>query len=566
MSELPHGDACCRRIPITARDINGGPAPDRRAPFVITAPGQYALVEDVDWVASDADARAITIASDDVTLDLCGRTLRQVHHPAPRTVADPGARPCRGEVVSGNVGVHVEGRRRIVIKNGSVVGIQGVGIVARDCRQLDLRDLSVRRCGGDGVIDTSFLCRNGGIFVMGTQHTQDASNDITFASDVRMLNCVCSENTSRLDAVVTLGALVLFCDNVEVKQCVFNHNANTSAQPSGVQFNVVGVDFVICRNVLVEDCEAHDNTSGGEPAGFFAWGENYKFLRCRANRNHTLTGNRACGFNISTTSNLEMIACEADGNYNANPGASADGIRDFSALGFRIGRAVYRALIEDCRAIGNHSVGVNAPAGGFALHSTRQVVLRRCAAVGNRNASGTAENDGLAAGFIASAPLADPEGGVVGGEDNAFIDCIADGNTVHRAPLFVQPPAPPVDAGPSRGDPRKGAGFLLAGQKDARIIGCQAANNDGKGIWLRACARALVEGNTLSRNTLYGIENEAPAGLSAFTGNRAHLNGARHRHNYVGLPAGTPVRKWTLGSRPLPGPSGALDNLSIRLP
>ncbi|WP_437602597.1 right-handed parallel beta-helix repeat-containing protein [Sorangium sp. So ce590] len=563
MSELPHGDACCRKTPITAQDINGGPDPSHRVPFVITAPGQYALAEDVDWVAAGEDARAITIASDDVTLDLCGRTLRQLAPPVPALARGPSARPCRGEVVSGNVGVYAEGRRRLVIKNGSVLGIQGVGIAVKACSQVDLRDLSVRRCGGDGVFDTSFLCRNGGIFVMGAQ---DADGNIAFASDIRMLDCVCSENASRLDFVVTLGALVLFCDNVEVKRCVFNHTANTSAQPSGVQFNVVGADFVICRNVLVEDCEAHDNTSGGEPAGFFAWGENYKFLRCRANRNFTLTGNRACGFNISTTSNLEMVDCEANGNYNANPVASADVVRDFSALGFRIGRAVYRGLLDSCRAMGNHSVGANAPAAGFALHSTRQVVLRRCVAVGNRNASGAAENDGLAAGFIASAPLAAPEGGLVGGEDNAFVDCIADGNTVHRTPLFVQPPAPPVDAGPSRGDPQKGAGFLLDRQKDARIVGCQSANNDGKGIWLRACARALVEGNTLSRNTLYGIQNEDPAGLSAFTGNRAHLNGSCHRHNYVGLPPGTPVRQWTLGSPPPDGPSGPMDNLSIRLP
>ncbi|WP_437916223.1 right-handed parallel beta-helix repeat-containing protein [Sorangium sp. So ce302] len=563
MSELPGASARLPATPITAQDINGGPDPERRVPFVITAPGVYTLVEDVDWVAHDANARAITIASDDVTLDLCGRTLRQIDPPAPVVAPDPGARSCRGEVVSGNVGVFAEGRTRLVLRNGSVLGIQGVGIAARACSQLDLLDLSVRRCGGDGVFDTGFLCRNGGIFVMGAR---DAAGGVAFAEGIRMINCVCSENTSRLDFVVTLGALVLFCDDVQVKGCVFNRTANTSAQPSGVQFNVVGADFVICRNVLVEDCEAHDNTSGGEPAGFFAWGENYKFLRCRANRNFTLTGNRACGFNISTTSNLEMVECEADGNYNANPAASADAVKDFSALGFRIGRAVYRGLLEGCRAIGNHGASADAPAGGFALHATRHVVLRRCVAVGNRNASGTAEDDGLAAGFIASTPLADPQGGLVGGEGNAFVDCIADGNTVHRTPLFVQPPAPPVDAGPSRGDPQKGAGFLLERQSDARIIGCQSANNDGKGIWLRACARALVEGNTLSRNTLYGIQNEDPAGLSAFTGNRAHLNGSRHRHNYVGLPPGTPVRKWTLGSPPLDGPSDGIANLSTRLP
>ncbi len=176
-----------------------------------------------------------------------------------------------------------------------------------------------------------------------------------------------------------------------------------------------------------------------------------------------------------------MVECEADGNYNANPAASADAVKDFSALGFRIGRAVYRGLLEGCRAIGNHGASANAPAGGFALHATRHVVLRRCVAVGNRNASGTAEDDGLAAGFIASTPLADPQGGLVGGEGNAFVDCIADGNTVHRTPLFVQPPAPPVDAGRvARRSSRRARGSCSR-QSDARIIGCQSANNDSKG-------------------------------------------------------------------------------------
>ncbi len=562
---LAQGARTAPRVPtvITAQDVNGGPNPDKPVPFVITKPGQYILAGDVNWKAPDANARAITIASDDVTLDLGGRTLRQINQPAPISDPNPSTRHCRGEVVSGNVGIWAEGRKGLVIKNGNVLSIQGVGVVAKDCRQVDLIDLTARNCGGNGVVDTSFLCRNGGIFVMGTK---DANNNIAFASDIRMINCVCSDNVSKLDFVVTLGALVLFCDNVEVKRCVFNHTANTSPQPSGVQFNVVGIDFVICRNVLVEDCEAHENTSGGEPAGFFAWGENYKFLRCRANRNFTLAGNRACGFNISTTNNLEMIDCEADGNFNANPNASADAVKDFSATGYRIGRAVYRGLLENCRAVGNYSVGKNSPASGFMLNSTSQMVVKNCAAIGNRNASGTDPGNGLAAGFLASVTQPAPQGGFVGGVDNSFINCVADANTVDRVPLFVQSPAPPVDAGLLRGDPQKGAGFLLDNQKHPKIVGCQAMHNNGKGIWLRGSEGAVVEGNLLVMNTLYGIHDDAPTGLSAYVGNGARLNGSGHANNYVGLPPGTPVHRWTLGSAPEAGPAGQLENTSISRP
>ena len=541
---------------ITAKEVNGS------APFTISNPGQYVLAEDVNWNAPNANARAITIASDNVTFDFSGRTLRQSNQPKPITEPESSKRVCRGEVVSGNVGVWVEGHKGITIKNGSVLNVQGVGIVTKDCHQVDLLDLTVRNCGSNGVVDTSFLCRNGGIFVMGTK---DKNNKIAFSSDIRIINCVCSENTSQLDFVVTLGALALFCDNLQVKNCVFNRTANTSPQPSGVQFNVVGIDFVICRNVLVEDCEAHDNTSGGEPAGFFAWGENYKFLRCRANRNYTLTGNRACGFNISTTNNLEMIDCEADGNYNANPNASSDDVKDFSATGYRLGRAVYRGLIENCRAIGNYSVGVNAPAAGFFLNSANQMVLKDCVAIGNRNASGTKLNNGFAAGFLASTTLPAPNGGFIGGEGNSFINCIADSNTVDQIPLFVQSPAPPVDAGQSVGNPQKGAGFLLIDQKKPRIVGCKTMNNKGKGIWLRGTSGALVEDNLLVDNNLYGIHDQTPAGLNTYVSNEARLNGSSHADNYVGLPPGTPVSMWTLNTPPKTSPLRHLENTSISL-
>ncbi len=539
---------------ITTKDINSS------VPFVITKPGQYILAENINWNAPNPNAKAITIASDNVTFDFGGWTLQQSNKPIPISEPDSSKRVCRGETISGNAGVWVEGQKGIIIKNGKVLNIQGVGIVAKDCHHTELLNLTVRNCGNQGVVDTSFLCRNGGIFVMGTK---DKNNKINFSSNIRIVNCICTNNSSQLDFVVTLGALALFCDNLQVKGCVFNNTANTSSKPSGVQFNVVGIDFVICRNVLIEDCEAHDNTSGGEPAGFFAWGENYKFVRCRANRNYTLTGNRACGFNISTTNNLEMIDCEADGNYNANPNAANDDVRDFSATGYRIGRAVYRGLIENCRAIGNYSVGINAPAAGFFLNSASQIVLKDCVAIGNRNASGTEDNNGLAAGFLASTTLPSPKGGFVGGEDNSFINCVADSNTVDRVPLFVQSPAPPVDSGLLAGNPQKGAGFLLLDQNSPRIIDCKTINNKGKGIWLRNTKNALIEKNLVIDNNLYGIHDQSPSGLNTYVSNEARLNGSSHADNYIGLPPETPIRKWTLNSSMKTSPIGRLDNTSI---
>jgi parallel beta-helix repeat protein len=159
-------------------------------------------------------------------------------------------------------------------------------------------------------------------------------------------------------------------------------------------------------------------------------------------------------------------------------------------------------------------------------------------------------------------PLKDAKGAAVGGRNMIFIDCIADGNTVDREPLFVTAPAPPVDAGESRGDPKNGAGFFLESQSKLTMIGCKALNNHGKGIWLRGCANANVQNATVSGNTIIGIENDAPTASSAFSGNTARLNGARHADNYVGLPTGTPVREWTLGAPP-PSETDSFINTSI---
>lgn len=491
---------------------------------VITQPGQYRLVEDISWEARDPNARAISIECDDVTVDLRGHLLRQVNTPTPVIETDPAARACRGEVVSGNVGIWAFERKGVTVKHGRVQNIQGVGVCMKNCQHVDLIDLNIRGCGGDGVIDTSFLCRNGGLFVMGTLAAQPEAT--VWSSDIRILDCICTDNTSMLDFVVTLGCLVQHTENIEVRGCVFNRNFNGSPEPSGVQFNVVGIDFVQCRNVLCEDCEAHDNRSGGEAAGFFAWGDNYKFVRCRANRNTTSGGHRACGFNISTTVNLEVIDCEANNNYNNNPAAASDKVRDFAACGFRIGRAVKNAVLENCTASGNYSIGKNAPVAGFMMNSTVNTVLKNCKALANRSATGNKGGLAWAAGFLASKTQSTPDGDLWGGECNTFINCTAEGNTVNRVPVFEQPPYPQVDKGIEvSGDLLTCAGFIIDNQHAAKIIDCIATNNQGQGIWIHNSGNAIVEGNYVAGNAAKGIRDETPTCKNLFAGNKLRLNG-----------------------------------------
>lgn len=516
---------------IYARDIQDG--------CTITQAGYYQLAENISWNAPNANARAITIACDNVTIDFAGFTLSQINTLEALTNTQTN-RGFKNTVISGNVGVWAENYQGITIKNGNVLNIQGVGICLRNCKYVDLLDLNVRNCGKNGVVDTSFLYRNGGIFVMGTSSINP--DEIIWSSDIRMINCVCSNNTSELDFVVTLGSLVQNCENIEVKDCIFNATNNTSPEPSGVQFNVVGIDFVMCRNVLVENCEAHDNTSGGEPAGFFAWGENYKFVNCRAHRNFTLTGHRACGFNISTTAHLEMINCEANGNYNANPQAASDSMLDFTACGFRLGRAINRALIKNCHATGNYSVGKNAPVAGFMLNSAQHVIIQDCSAIANRSASGNQGGKAFAAGFMASTTQPCNSGqGYWGGNNNSFINCIADGNTVNREPMHHHKPFPQIDALEIvNGDEMTGAGFILENQEATKIIASHALNNNGIGIWLRNSHASLIEDNYIianSRVAIYEENNETKLNShlkgNLIINNKIRMNGASDKDDSV---------------------------------
>lgn len=547
--------ATCGAIPITACQIN-------RGNFTIFEPGVYNLVEDVEWSPSLNNEYGINIASNNVTLDLCGHTIRQVSFPAVTFAVACAALP---NAVTGNVAIWTEGTKSVTIRNGRVVGVQGVGVVGKDTDDLLLEDLDVRECGNGGAIDTSFLYRNGGIFVMGTKTPNcGGAGTIRFATNTIMRRCNCIRNTSALDRVVTLGSLILFAKRVRVEDCVFNETANTSSQPSGVQFNVVGIDYVVCEDVVTARCDASFNSSGGEPGGYFAWGRNYVFEDCTANSNYTMTGKRACGFNLSFIENVTCVRCEANKNFVMNTKAGAlPADRNFAGVGFRIGNTTTRGVFQDCVANGNWTNSEQSPSAGFLLNSSSYCVFKDCIAMSNFNVNGPF------GGFFAKVSAGNDVGDSLN-VGNEFYNCTASDNSYLQV---YTPPGQPVPLFPypitvtGTGVPDNGAGFYLQDQLATKIINCVSNSNLAKGILIRGTAvspstRYIISSNTVANNTSSGIEIDT-SDLGAVYENRASFNSAVPSvANYVALPAGTPVVQWNLSGGVLPGPVTSVDNIS----
>ena len=156
----------------------------------------------------------------------------------------------------------------------------------------------------------------------------------------------------------------------------------------------------------------------------------------------------------------------------------------------------------------------------------KNIMLKNCVATANRSATGNKGGKAYSAGFLAS--TVEPAMNYLfwGGEENTFIDCVADGNTTNRVPLHQHKPFPHADKGvPVVGDPLTGAGFILDNQDKTKIINCVSVNNHGQGIWLIGSKNSLIQGNTISGNTALGINDDNPTGPNKIVGNTLSMNG-----------------------------------------
>ncbi len=107
-------------VAVFASAVNAACMPVTEVPSIISAPGKYCLSQDVS--INDGRAVAITIDSDDVSLDLQGFAIRGPHYGGVATV-------------SGSVGVSAHGVSNITVRNGKIIGF-GTGVHLGSSRPL----------------------------------------------------------------------------------------------------------------------------------------------------------------------------------------------------------------------------------------------------------------------------------------------------------------------------------------------------------------------------------------------------------------------------------------------
>lgn len=558
-------------IPITACQIN-------RGNYTIYDPGVYILVDDVEWTPLTDTSVAIHVKSKNVTLDLQGHSIEQVNTFEPRLkVTCQSTRP---HIVSGNIGILVdtEDTVSVIIRNGTISNIQGVGLMVSDFIQdVLIEDITTFRCGDKGAVDTSYYYRSGGIFVTGKGTPNCGNwNSNYICSHIIIRRCNSLETVTNDNEIPVYGILVLFCNDVIIEECNVNLTLNRGTRPDMLKEpNCVGIGLVCCSNVTMRHSISKDNNSRSQTAGIFAWGYNFIFEDCISSNNSAIStkfdsrydSSLATGFDIAYSQNVSFIRCEASMNYVDNV-LSNKLIPDTGTAGFHLSGQTIQCLFQDCVAKGNWSNSKILPTAGFLLNGSSRCVFRNCISTSNAGLNNDFAGYMLTPGLIYDVDV-EPNIG------NEFYNCISSGNT-YQWPFYNKQVKPMFEYPLYMNDKTNtstaanGAGFYITDQIQCKIIDCNSNSNKGRGILLKASVigslpKHIVSNNTITDNEYHGIDIDGILESVVIYGNKASLNGNNaSSDNYVGIPTGTLIVNWNLTSGQLPSQSiSSLENTSV---
>ncbi|MCE5316421.1 MAG: hypothetical protein LLG04_03535 [Parachlamydia sp.] len=195
---------CCCATVISSDDINPNG-------FVIDEPGVYTLTEDVVFRSKTAGAVAIVIDADNVTLNLCEKTLSQRNS------------------TSGTIGVLVNARENVVIENGSIRGFKLFGVrVNAETSYLTLQNLTVLE---NGVDNPALAIIGGGIVI-----TSGLPSAITH--DIVIKNVTSSGN-------ILAGLILSGVRNVDVLDSRFNNNTSATTGYGTNAWGVLATAFTL---------------------------------------------------------------------------------------------------------------------------------------------------------------------------------------------------------------------------------------------------------------------------------------------------------------------------------
>jgi len=299
---------CCDPTILTSNDLTAGI-------ITITAPGVYALGEDIDG--------RITINSSDVCLDLHGHKL---------TVSNNYA------ILNGSTATS-----NIIIKGGiiSSAGNTGGGIFLTDIIGVTLFDLDFRNVQQAIRLEN---CKNGNI------KNIDANNN-TLSIGYNMIDIhgtpvgishtfdICNVSISHSTIIASFRTTSgLFdinqVDNVTIKNCHFNNNTFIPASTVSTAATFATVHIDTCKNLVFTNSEVNNNQSTGLNSELintaFANITNCSIAKSEFNNttvDHTTL--HAVGLKVGSSIDLTIDCCEANGT-TINTATGEVGIEGFA--------------------------------------------------------------------------------------------------------------------------------------------------------------------------------------------------------------------------------------------
>jgi hypothetical protein len=252
LADLNGGTGCCDPILITQADIG-------ITTFTISSPGYYVFDSNVVFSPSAANQPAIEITSNNVRLDLCGRTLSQ------------------GNATTGIDGIRVVGntaaspRENVIIQNGSVKGFTRVGIVVGTnpvtaantaCSRITISDMDVVSCTVGGIEILGFatteiremILQNSRIISCGTGTGLDDRRPLSIS---RVIDGLFENLELNQNGASALGNLaVMHISNCQ--ECIVNHVSIAS----NTAVAVGGLEFETTSSSCIYDAKIFGNSGG----------------------------------------------------------------------------------------------------------------------------------------------------------------------------------------------------------------------------------------------------------------------------------------------------------------
>lgn len=349
----------------------------RTVPYLIENSGNYKLAH--SFTASSGSA-GITIAANNVNLDLCGQVLS-----GPGQTGSTGSPFIDGILLNSGV-------NNIQIFNGTIRQFNGYGINATVVNTLKLHDLLVEENGNPLIVFKN------GISIIGT--SENFSDNIVIERVICKQNAFigCNIENARNIYVVDSnfveglqGYLVIppfnlyllvsggfactslngWIENLLMERCKFNNQYAQALEINNIIHNAytIGVSIAnpLSKNIKLIDCDASNNNTdangltGAHQANGFSLqtNNNITFVRCTSNNNvmtnAVLNHGTSSGWSLFGSNNITLENCQSD---------SHSGGGEFTA-GVRI-NACNDVLITNTTA--NHNNSSVGPVFGFQTH------------------------------------------------------------------------------------------------------------------------------------------------------------------------------------------------------